>query len=199
MRIAPVVLGALALCPSALGGSLAPTLSAIAGVPVVCYSTMHAYTEDSGLPAADPGAGFWGVSIRASAKVIGLTPGVCADLAHARAGWSGNGVSHAVFVLSHEIAHAQGLDYAYMAAHADDATFAAQGLAIASAHNLDIAAAQREAAADCVGLERVSQVAYQLGMRGHTAFGYLARFARLDGYVRIPRQCWQPEGSTIQP
>lgn len=155
-----------------------PALSAVANVPVLCYRTTADFIAalPSGSAVGTPG--WW------DGRTITLRPSVCNNL--------GKTVTYsAVFVFSHEIAHAQHLDTEFAADHQSDPAFLAESAAITSRYGIQKPFSDNEAAADCIGVNRASAVAYALGMRGRKLFAGLALAMRSMGYVKIPPGCFR--------
>ncbi len=174
-------------------------LSQAVGTTVHCFPALASYFTDSGIAPTKYWigiAGFWGYSPSYGQAIIGLTPNTCMNLAAlvVKHTWVND---YAVFVLSHEEAHASGLASAYTAVHATaDPVFAADVAAIEAQYGLSAGQAAEEAGADCVGASRISAVAYTLGLRGHLRFKELLRQAQLvSGYVKIPAECWHQKGT----
>lgn len=189
-----VALLAAAFAPAATGSTAGPLAYAIT-VPVACYTTQadltNAYLAAGGTDTfANNINGFWGdVNVGGmSEEVISLSQATCQLLNHAAKN-NGPATAQAIFVLAHEETHATGADYTYMAAHANDPVFVSTANAIVAQYGLPYVNAEREAAADCVGLHNTSGIAYKLGMRGNQAFGNLAQYAQGDGYVWVPKEC----------
>jgi hypothetical protein len=178
---------------AAASAALQARLSAVVGIPVVCYPSLDAYFSDSLVAPTSfylGIAGFYGYSSAATRMVVGLTPAECVDLARRNArNWV---FAMAVFVVAHERAHARGQDLAAWLAHQSDPAFVANVDEIVAQFGGTREQAEMEAGADCVGEQTVVATARALGVPASAASAsYLVGQSERTGpYVNpLPAYC----------